>query len=168
MQKCRHKLPGATTIALWGPSFRSILSIKFSLQTALDSHKSLQAEFTINSKRTKPHKIHFRSKIKTKAKQDRLWSVLGKWENASTVIQDVTKTLNFFKKSYIITESICKEDPELASHRMKYICVALQVSIFIIIIRPELSFGKDPQKKTPFLFHLGIAQIGDRARPKLV
>jgi len=40
-----------------------------------------------------------RSKIKTKAKQDRLWSVL---------------------------ESICKEDPELASHRMKYICVALQ------------------------------------------
>merc|ERR1711971_406342 len=40
-----------------------------------------------------------RSKIKSKEKRDRLWNVL---------------------------EGLCEKSPELASHRMKYICVALQ------------------------------------------
>jgi len=40
-----------------------------------------------------------RSKIKSKEKRDKLWNVL---------------------------ESLCEKSPELASHRMKYICVALQ------------------------------------------
>ena len=54
----------------------------------------------------------------------------------------------------MITESICKEDPELASHRMKYICVALQVSHL-----SHNHLGRKPRKKHPFILILGIAQI---------
>ena len=63
-------------------------------------------------------------------------------------------TNHYFLKSSIITENICKEDPELASHRMKYICVALQVSHL-----SHNHLGRKPRKKHPFILILGIAQI---------
>ena len=63
----------------------------------------------------------------------------------------------------MITESICKEDPELASHRMKYICVALQV-----LPSSSQSLGQSsplegtPDKNTLSFSHLGIAQSRER------
>ena len=63
----------------------------------------------------------FRSKIKSKEKRDKLWNVLGERRHKKTQKHKIDKSKN-------LSESLCEKSPELASHRMKYICVALQVS----------------------------------------
>jgi len=62
----------------------------------------------------------FRSKIKSKEKRDRLWNVLGEGATKKLKSTNLTKVKTF-------SEGLCEKSPELASHRMKYICVALQV-----------------------------------------
>ena len=69
-------------------------------------HKILQTEFTINSKNAKQHNIHFRSKIKSRAKQDMFWSVLGKWENTKTAL----------RYGLIIEKKILKEHNDYREH----------------------------------------------------
>jgi len=60
-----------------------------------------------------------RSKIKSKEKRDKLWNVLGERHHKKTQKHKIDKSKN-------LSESLCEKSPELASHRMKYICVALQ------------------------------------------
>ena len=71
--------------------------------------------------RQHPHILNvFRSKIKSKEKRDKLWNVLGEKCHKKTQKHKIDKSKN-------LSESLCEKSPELASHRMKYICVALQV-----------------------------------------